>query len=184
MPMIILVLIDWLRNKVMDVFSMTTFLSFQEEQNDQLLRLVEGFIDLKSKEQDYKTNKKLLNKLVLRYSKAEKELYGLNQVKNKFLGMAAHDLRSPISAIIGLSDLMLMETDKLDAQHEEFVGIINDASKKMLLLLNDLLDISAIESGKFLINKKLQSLEALLVNRVRLSRFIAQKIYQNKRRIL
>ncbi|MBF0284605.1 MAG: hybrid sensor histidine kinase/response regulator [Magnetococcales bacterium] len=75
------------------------------------------------------------------------ELQALNQLKNLFLGMAAHDLRNPIVSIRGLSHLMLEETLEIDAQRE-FIASIHQVSEQMLALLNDLLDVSAIESGQ------------------------------------
>jgi hypothetical protein len=71
-----------------------------------------------------------------------------NDLKNKFLGMAAHDLRSPIAVIKGYADLFtegLM--GDLDAGQKEPMRAIARLCDKMLALINDLLDVSTIESG-------------------------------------
>lgn len=77
----------------------------------------------------------------------------INDQKNTFLGMAAHDLRNPISSIRGFSELML-EGGLDEESINEFLTMINTASNEMLVLLNDLLDVSHIESGKFELNKE------------------------------
>ena len=88
----------------------------------------------------------------------------INEQKNTFLGMAAHDLRNPISSIRGFSELML--EGGLDAESiNEFLTMINTASNEMLILLNDLLDVSHIESGKFELNKEQEDFSKVLGRR-------------------
>lgn len=78
------------------------------------------------------------------------ELNRLNDLKNTFLGIAAHDLRNPIGAIRSLADLML-NPDFIVTEEEkkQYLEEVFNQSNFMLDLLNDLLDITAIESGKF-----------------------------------
>jgi signal transduction histidine kinase len=76
-----------------------------------------------------------------------RRLVEMSRLKNKFLGMAAHDLRNPLYLIRGLAELMLEEEiDSVSSQ--EFLKKIVNAGDGMLALINDLLDISAIESGR------------------------------------
>ena len=76
-------------------------------------------------------------------------LVELNELKNKFLGSAAHDLRSPLNIIFGYLRLMLRpkNTNFTDSQHKMLVSM-GTSCENMLGLINDLLDISAIESGR------------------------------------
>ncbi|MEO5354544.1 MAG: hybrid sensor histidine kinase/response regulator [Magnetococcus sp. XQGC-1] len=97
----------------------------------------------------------------------------LNQLKNIFLGMAAHDLRNPLVAIRGLSELLLEEDLEVDAQRE-FHTTIHQVSQQMLGLLNDLLDVSLIESGQLSLRPLPQDLLALLRERVALLEPVAQ----------
>jgi signal transduction histidine kinase len=77
------------------------------------------------------------------------ELEKLNEEKNRFLGIAAHDLRNPLNAIQMYSEFLLDEAvDALDSEQMEFVSIIHSSSQFMLKLVNDLLDVAKIESGK------------------------------------
>jgi signal transduction histidine kinase len=73
----------------------------------------------------------------------------INTLKNEFLGMAAHDLRSPIGNIQNLAELMLDHDGEMGAEERaEIVTTIRNLSQGMMNLLNDLLDITTIESGK------------------------------------
>lgn len=81
---------------------------------------------------------------------ANGRLKALIEQRAAFMGMAAHDLRSPITIVQGFTDLLL-DPRTPPEDHREFVGIIREAMQDMLVLLNDLLDISAIESGKLML---------------------------------
>jgi signal transduction histidine kinase len=76
-------------------------------------------------------------------------LEAMNTLKNEFLGMAAHDLRSPIGNIQSLAELLLENGGSV--RHEEcreVAVVIHKLARGMVNLLNDLLDITTIESGK------------------------------------
>jgi signal transduction histidine kinase len=101
------------------------------------------------------------------------KLKALNEQKNKFLGMAAHDLRNPIGATLGYSE-MLLEGD-LTEDDRTLVSKIEASSKFMLRLLNDLLDLSQIESGKLELHLEDVDLAALVKENAELNRIIAGK---------
>ncbi len=103
-----------------------------------------------------------------------RELLALNQLKNQFLGMAAHDLRNPLSALQGISTLLLEAPLLQESVKREFLTNIQSASEQMLALVNDLLDVSVIESGHFVLKRRSGSLARLVAERVRLARFTAQ----------
>lgn len=70
-----------------------------------------------------------------------------NDLKTQLLSIAAHDLRNPLGAIQGFADILREELPPYD-RRQEAVGIIRDSAARMLDLLNDLLNTSAIESGQ------------------------------------
>lgn len=76
-----------------------------------------------------------------------RELQALNTRKDQFLGMAVHDLRGPINNVRIASNL-LIEYEFSAVEQTEILSTIYQTSEKMLNLINDLLDINAIESGK------------------------------------
>jgi len=104
------------------------------------------------------------------------KLADLNDLKNKFLGMASHDLRNPISTIQGFSKILLDHGETLaeDAK-KEFLQSIHKVSNDMLTLLDDLLNISTIESGKLELQVKRGSFGQLVKERVRMYQVMAER---------
>lgn len=89
-----------------------------------------------------------LHNLTRELHKKKSELERINELKNHFLGMAAHDLRNPLGVIMSYSEFMLSDSEaSLKSEHLEFLNDIRYLSEFMLSLINDLLDISALESG-------------------------------------
>ena len=71
-----------------------------------------------------------------------------NDAKSSFLANMSHEMRTPLNAIIGLTDLSL-ESETLDRESHATFEKVNDAGVTLLNIVNDILDISKIESGKF-----------------------------------
>lgn len=107
------------------------------------------------------------------------ELVRLNEEKNRFVGMAAHDLRNPLGVILGYSDFMLMthrrggSASLLNDGGVEIVEMIRASSKFMLSLINDLLDVSMIELGKLNLNRKSTDIVQLVKSNVALNVVLA-----------
>lgn len=77
--------------------------------------------------------------------KQKKEIEELNQMQNRFFSSMSHEIRTPINTIIGLNEMILRE-DVSDEVAEDARNI-QGASKMLLTLINDILDMSKIESG-------------------------------------
>jgi len=109
-------------------------------------------------------------------AKRNVDLERLNEQKNQFLGMAAHDLRNPLSIITAYSEFLIDEAaDVLDQEHREFLSIIRNSSQFMLQLVEDLLDIAKIESGKLQLELQPVDLVALIERNVALNRVLAAR---------
>lgn len=77
------------------------------------------------------------------------ELARLNEEKNRFLGMAAHDLRNPLGVIYTYAGLLLdSASGRLDASEKESVAEIRLAADYMLQMINDMLDVAKIDAGR------------------------------------
>ncbi len=154
----------------------TDYMLKDENIQDTILISVERVME---KERLKKQNLQLMKDLEQKNTQLEqsnRELLNLNLQKNRFLGIAAHDLRGPIGGIMGLSEVLLEQTmGKLSADQLQFVTMINSVSKGMLDLLDDLLDVSVIESGKLEIQPRKDNLKKLLENRIAISHFAADK---------
>jgi two-component system, sensor histidine kinase and response regulator len=87
--------------------------------------------------------------LVAEQQQLVEQLSRANAAKNRFLGMAAHDLRNPLASIRGLTEFLRDGVvGPLTAEQLDLVTTIRDASQSMLDLVNDLLDVATIESGE------------------------------------
>jgi len=100
-----------------------------------------------------------------------KALKLLNEQKNEFLGMAAHDLRSPIGVIQGFSQLL---EDELGDDYKDYTSMIINESSKMLHLLNELLDISKIEAGKLDLKKSETDYISFIKRNIKMNELLAQ----------
>ncbi|MBR6021350.1 MAG: transporter substrate-binding domain-containing protein, partial [Kiritimatiellae bacterium] len=84
-----------------------------------------------------------------------------NRAKTTFLNNMSHDIRTPMNAIIGFTGLAASHID--DTEHvREYLKTIAQSSEHLLSLINDVLDMSRIESGKMTLNEKPESLADIL----------------------
>src|SRR5258708_22326411 len=74
-----------------------------------------------------------------------------NNAKSEFVSLVAHELKVPMTSIQGYADI-LSKAGPVNAQQEQFVGIIKNNVSRMKVLVTDLSDISRIESGQLRVN--------------------------------
>ncbi len=75
-------------------------------------------------------------------------LYEMNNLKNEFLATMSHELRTPLNSILGFSDVLLTNPLNLNDKQRRYVGHIQSSGRTLLNLINDVLDLAKIESGK------------------------------------
>jgi len=115
--------------------------------------------------------------------KAEEEIRGkntqlaeLNETKNKFLGIASHDLRNPLYLIGSFSEIIQEGVvGGVNPEQKDMLGKIHNASTFMKALLENLLDISKIESGKIELEKQIQDFNLIVRQQVELNQLLARK---------
>ncbi len=84
-----------------------------------------------------------------------------NNIKSQFLSNMSHELRTPLNIILGFTQLMTKK-GVLDSQQQKYLGTINRSGEHLLSLINDVLDISKIETGKTTLHEGDFDLDQLL----------------------
>ncbi|MCS6836623.1 MAG: GAF domain-containing sensor histidine kinase [Anaerolineae bacterium] len=87
-----------------------------------------------------------------------------DQAKSEFVGIVAHDLKTPMTSIRGYADLVLMESEgkNLSPQQSKFLNHIISTVERMRVLVSDLADVSRIESGHFSMDNRPVSARAVI----------------------
>ncbi|MDQ8188355.1 ATP-binding protein [Pelagicoccus sp. SDUM812002] len=86
-----------------------------------------------------------------------------NAYKSEFLANMSHELRSPLNSVIGFSELIDYELGKVDEEKiREYASFIHTGGKHLLSLVNDILDLARIETGKMQLNKQIFDLRELV----------------------
>ncbi len=100
-----------------------------------------------------------LEKIIAEANKWAQEAELANQSKSKFLANMSHEIRTPMNAILGFSELLAL--DETNPQKQEYLGAVISSGKALLNLINDILDLSKIESGKITLRMEPFGIEEL-----------------------
>ncbi|TKR33253.1 response regulator [Luteimonas gilva] len=109
-----------------------------------------------------------LSSLLKSLQRVTEEARRANAAKTRFLANMSHEFRSPLNGIIGMAELM--RGTKLGPEQKEYAEVIHTSAQTLLLLVDDVLDISAIETGKlqrkdadFNLDEQIQRLQKMLL---------------------
>ncbi len=124
--------------------------------------------------EDITEQKRMLKEVVEAKEKAEKA----ERLKSAFLANMSHEIRTPLNAILGFTNMLTSNANLSQESREEYVFIINKSAEGLLQIINDILDISKLETGLVKIFKKPFELEQVLESLK--ARYIKKLAYENK----
>jgi signal transduction histidine kinase len=107
-------------------------------------------------------NIKTQDKLIKELEKANEELKYKDKLKNEFINVAAHEIKTPIQPIVALSELLQQEGINNIEKNKQLLDIILRNSKRLKQLTEELLDVASIESGSFFLKKEKFNLNEMI----------------------
>lgn len=119
--------------------------------------------------------KELFKKLIFNYSDLERKLTKTNELKDRFIAIAAHDLRNPLVSLSGLSEILINNVKNTISKDDlELLTLINTISKDAITLLNDILDISIIERGQLELKKEKSNIKFIVEKSIKVNEVMAK----------
>ncbi|HEC62766.1 MAG TPA: response regulator, partial [bacterium] len=127
-----------------------------QQKNEQLEAQAE---ELQSQAEELQQTSDELQEQNIELETQQHQVEDANRLKSEFLSNMSHELRTPLNSVMALSRVLLMQSkDKLSEEEAGYLEIIERNGKRLLSLINDILDLSKIEAGKMDLNPRRFSL--------------------------
>jgi signal transduction histidine kinase/CheY-like chemotaxis protein len=126
------------------------------QSNDEVGRLIQSFNqmaqDLESSNQELQREVEERTRLEFAHRKAKKDADSANKAKSEFLASMSHEIRTPMNAILGMTEL-LADRGLAPQQREGYIHVLKRNGEALLILINDILDLSRVEAGQIILEE-------------------------------
>ncbi len=129
---------------------------------------------LMSSQEEYRKTNIILDEKIDQLANMNLQLFESNRVKNDFLSTMSHELRTPLNSILGFSEV-LGGIEQLDAKQKKYVANIQSSGKLLLAMINDILDLAKMDSGKMNVNITEFPIERIVSAQCDMARPLAEK---------
>ncbi|KAF2086456.1 hypothetical protein K490DRAFT_44222 [Saccharata proteae CBS 121410] len=137
----------WFTIKIMPVLSCHVDDSRDERPVDRVILVSMDVTGIRKRDQELRAKEEDRRDSLARANSAKEA----SEMKSRFLAMASHEFRTPLAGIIGIAEQLL--DMKLNTRQCEFLGMIRSAAENLLIVVNDILDLSRVEAGKLQVEK-------------------------------
>lgn len=151
--------------KVIDVISSNSFVSFRGTLV--VVSVIKDITERKQMEED-------MGMMIIELERANNELKDLSKMKDDFLAVASHDMRSPFNGILGFIEILLSDNEIKD-ENRKYLTLIQESAENQLRYVNDILDILKFESGEIKIKPEKANIEELILTSLSGLSILAQK---------
>ncbi len=131
-----------------------------------------AFEEAQSANEELQVSQSELHKMNILLEEALIKAEEANRLKSEFLAIMSHELRTPLTGMLGFSELLLNDVE-MKPQQKKFAQLIYNSGRRLLDVLNDILEISVIEAGKiniemsdFNVEKVVEDVEVLLADKL------------------
>ena len=142
-----------------------------EELSHAFNRMLHNLVAMQQELRDVNSD---LDRKVDELAQAYLALFEMNRLKSDFLATMSHELRTPLNSIIGFSEV-LSATEQLNERHRRYAGNIQSSGKMLLSMINDILDLAKIESGKMEVRSEDFSIRDVCEGLTNLCRPVAER---------
>jgi signal transduction histidine kinase len=161
----------WMR-KSGEVFPVEVNMALLKDKEDTFTGVVTMSMDISDRKAYQESLKRSKEELEIRVEERTSELMqakqaaeASNRSKSDFLANMSHELRTPLNHIMGFTELVVDKNfGDLNETQEEYLNDVLGSSRHLLSLINDILDLSKVEAGKFVLEPTVVDTESLLAN--------------------